>query len=277
MQIDAWQFLAGLMLFLLAMSLVEEAVHALAGRRFKTLIAENTSSPLRGIFSGTVATAVLQSSSVVSLMMLAFVGARVVAMRQALLVVFGANLGTTATGWIVATIGFKLDLESLALPLLALGGLLHLVVPRRALAQTGRLVLGIGLLLLALTFMKDAVESISAFIEPEVLWGFSVFEFLLFGTLFSAVMQSSSATMVITLSLLNAGVIELESAAALIIGADLGTTSTVLLGALGGTANKKRLAMGHFLFNLAYRPRLHFIVLAAASVDCGLPSMRILC
>ena len=96
--IDAWKFLAGLMLFLLAMNLVEQAVQALAGRSFKALIARNTSTPLRGILSGTVTTAVLQSSSLVSLMMLAFVGARVIKLKDALLVVFGANLGTTATG-----------------------------------------------------------------------------------------------------------------------------------------------------------------------------------
>ncbi len=250
MQIDAWQFLAGLMLFLLAMALVEESVHVLAGRRFKTLIAANTSSPLRGIFSGTVATAVLQSSSVVSLMMLAFVGARVIPMRRALLVVFGANLGTTATGWIVATIGFKLDLEAMALPLIAVGGLIQLLMSKRQAAQTGRLVLGIGLLLLALTFMKESVDSVTQLVDPQVLANFSAVEFLLFGTVFSAVVQSSSAAMVITLSLLDAGVIDLGSAAALVIGADLGTTSTVLLGAIGGTPNKKRLAMGHFLFNL---------------------------
>ena len=152
--IDGWQFFAGLMLFLLAMSLVEGAVQELAGRRFKALIARNTSTPLRGIFSGTVATAVLQSSSMVSLMMLAFVGARVIRLKDALLVVFGANLGTTATGWIVATIGFKFDLEDLALPLIALGGLCATVVKKHRMTDVGRLILGVGVLLLALQFMK---------------------------------------------------------------------------------------------------------------------------
>ncbi len=248
--IDAWKFLAGLMLFLLAMGLIEQAIQALAGRTFKTLIASNTSTPLRGILSGTVATAVLQSSSLVSLMMLAFVGARVIRMKDALLVVFGANLGTTATGWIVATIGFKFDLEDLALPLIALGGLCAVIVQRHRVSEIGRLVLGIGVLLLALQFMKGAVQGVAAWIDPQVLIDMSAIEYLLFGALFSAVVQSSSATMVITLSLLHAGALELTDAAALMIGADLGTTSTVLLGAIGGTANKKRLAFGHFLFNL---------------------------
>ncbi len=247
---DYWEFLAGLMLFLLAMSLVEAAIGAFAGRRFKGMIARSTGSPLRGIVSGTAATAVLQSSSMVSLMMLAFVGARVIRLRDALLVVFGANLGTTATGWIVATIGFKLDLAALALPLIALGGLVSTLVPKREAAHYGRLVLGIGLLLLALQFMKGAVEGAAELVDPQMLAEFSGWQYLLFGTVFSALVQSSSATMVITLSLLNGGVIDLPSAAALAIGADLGTTSTVLLGAIGGSANKKRLAVGHFLFNL---------------------------
>lgn len=247
---DYWQLLAGLMLFLLAMSLVEAAVRAFAGRRFKAIIARSTGSRLRGIVSGTAATAVLQSSSMVSLMMLAFVGARVIRLRDALLVVFGANLGTTATGWIVATIGFKLDLEALALPLIALGGLVSTLVPKHEAAHYGRLALGIGLLLLALQFMKGAVEGAAGLVDPQMLAEFSGWQYLLFGAVVSAIVQSSSATMVITLSLLNGGVIDLPSAAALAIGADLGTTSTVLLGAIGGSANKKRLAAGHFLFNL---------------------------
>ena len=250
MEIDAWKFLAGLMLFLLAMKLVEEAIQALVGRRFKTLIANNTRSPPRAVLSGAVATAVLQSSSMVSLMMLAFVGARVIRMRDALLVVFGANLGTTATGWIVATIGFKLDLEAAALPLIAVGGLYATLMARRRTEDAGRFALGVGLLLLSLQFMKSAVQDVATLADPDLLAGFSGAQFLLFGALFSAVVQSSSATMVITLSLLNAGMIDLPSSAALMIGADLGTTSTVMLGAIGGTANKKRLALGHFLFNL---------------------------
>ena len=212
---DYWEFLAGLMLFLLAMSLVEAAIGAFAGRRFKGMIARSTGSPLRGIVSGTAATAVLQSSSMVSLMMLAFVGARVIRLRDALLVVFGANLGTTATGWIVATIGFKLDLAALALPLIALGGLVSTLVPKREAAHYGRLVLGIGLLLLALQFMKGAVEGAAELVDPQMLAEFSGWQYLLFGTVFSALVQSSSATMVITLSLLNGGVIDLPSAAAL--------------------------------------------------------------
>lgn len=250
MDIDVWKFAAGLMLFLLAMSLVDQAVHALAGRRFKALLAANTQSSVRGILSGTIATAVLQSSSMVSLMMLAFVGARLVKLRNALLVVFGANLGTTATGWIVATIGFKFDLEALALPLIALGGMCAMVLKKHTIADVGRLLLGIGVLLLALQFMKGAVAGVGGLVDPQTLADMTRIEYVLFGAIFSAVAQSSSATMVITLSLLNGGVIDLGAAAALMIGANLGTTSTVMLGAIGGTSNKKRLALGHFLFNL---------------------------
>ncbi|MEM9621583.1 MAG: Na/Pi symporter [Pseudomonadota bacterium] len=250
MQLDLWKPLAGLMLFLLAMSLIEESVRALAGNRVKQVIGEHTRSRLGGILSGTLATALLQSSSLVGLLVLAFVGARVMPLKNALLIIFGANLGTTATGWIVATIGFKLDLEAASLPLMGIGGLLWITCGTQRAAWFGRLGLGIGLLLMALEFMKSALGGGGSVIDPQYLARFNVAEFLLFGVVFSAVVQSSSAVMVVTLSALSSGIIELPSAAALMIGADLGTTTTIILGAIRGSANKKRVALGHVLFNV---------------------------
>ena len=270
--INVWQPLAGLALFLLAIAFLEEAIRAIAGGRFKTLLVQHTKTPLRGVLSGTVATAVLQSSSLVSLMMLAFVGARVLPMKNALAVVFGANLGTTATGWLVATIGFKLDLEGLALPLIGVGGLVMTLSGGRPWRHYGRLVLALGLLLLGLRYMKGAVGDAAQLIGAEELAAFGAIEFLLFGVAFSAIVQSSSATIAVALSALNAGVIDLGAAAALAIGADLGTTSTVLLGAIRGSAAKKRVALGHFLFNLvtdliAFAVRMPLLVVLAPIGD----------
>ena len=124
MEFDLWRPLAGLALFLLAMSVIEQAIRKLAGRRVKARLAGATASPLKGVLTGAVATALMQSSSLVGLLVLAFVGARTMPLRNALLIIFGANLGTTATGWLVALLGFKLDLEVASLPLIALGGLL---------------------------------------------------------------------------------------------------------------------------------------------------------
>ncbi|HMB72921.1 MAG TPA: Na/Pi symporter, partial [Gammaproteobacteria bacterium] len=248
--IDWWQPLAGLGLFLFAMRQIEAAIEQASGRSVRVFLRRNTDNPLQGVLTGTAVTAILQSSSLVGLMMLALVGAGVIRMRNALAVVFGANLGTTFTGWIVATIGFKLDLDALALPLVGIGGLAYVLTSKQVSHQAARFVLSLGLLLMGLAFMKGAVDDIGAFVDLESLADFSPMQFLLFGALISAIVQSSSATMAITLSALYGGVIDLPAAAAVAIGADLGTTSTVLLGAIRGSAPKKRVAAGHFLFNL---------------------------
>jgi phosphate:Na+ symporter len=251
MEFDLWRPLAGLGLFLFSMSVIENALEAVSGRSFRRFLRRNTDHPIKGILSGTLATAVLQSSSLVGLMMLALVGAGVVRMRNALSVIFGANLGTTMTGWIVATIGFKLQLDALSYPLIALGGLAAILVNDGGLRQSARIVFALGLLLMGLELMKGAVGDVGQIINLGDLQEFNAFQFLLFGIVFSALVQSSSATMMVTLSALHGGVIELSAAAAVVIGADLGTTVTLILGALKGSAAKKRVATGHFLFNLA--------------------------
>lgn len=250
MDLDLWKPLAGLALFLLALSLIEESVRMLAGTRFKNLLTNHTKTPLQGIFSGAVATAVLQSSSFVSLMMLALVGSRLLPLGNAIAVVFGANLGTTATGWIVAAIGFKFDLEGLALPMIGVGGLVAALVAREPVRLYGRLCLALGLLLLGMQYMKGSSEDLALFVDPAQLGQLSDWHFLLLGIVFSAIAQSSSATMVVALSALHSGVIGLPSAVAIVIGADLGTTSTVIFGALGRSANKKRVALSHVVFNV---------------------------
>jgi phosphate:Na+ symporter len=250
MQIDLWQPLAGIGLFLFAMRQIEAALEQATGRSFRAFVRRNTENPLQGVISGTLVTAILQSSSLVGLMMLALVGAGVIQMQNALAVIFGANLGTTVTGWIVATIGFKLDLEILSLPLIGLGGLVYILTSRNAAHQLARFALSLGLLLMGLGLIKGAVGNLSDVIDVEALAAYGPIRFLLLGTVFSAVVQSSSATMAVTLSALYGGVIDLPSAAAIAIGANLGTTSTLLLGAFKGSAAKKRVAAGHVLFNL---------------------------
>ena len=250
MTFDLWQPLAGLGLFLFAMGVIEQSLETVSGSGFQEFHPQEHRSTLKGIAAGTLATGVLQSSSLVGLMTLALVGAGVMRLRNALGIIFGANLGTTATGWIVATVGFKLDLDAAALPLIGLGGTLAIAISSGRLKAYARIVFGIGLLLLGLSFMKSSADAIAGLIEPETLAGFGAFQFLLFGVVFSALVQSSSATMMVTLSALHGGIIDLPSAAAAAIGADLGTTVTLLIGAFKGNAAKKRVAAGHFLFNL---------------------------
>lgn len=238
---DLWKFLAGLGLFLFGMSQLENGVKELAGRGFKVFIKRHTKNKLKAILGGTLITALLQSSSVVSLMILAFVGAGVISMKSALGIILGSNLGTTFTGWLVATLGFKLDIEGFVMPFIAIGGLLVVLFPKRQqLFNIGLLTLGLAFLFLGLSFMKDSIEYLAENFDISLFTDYGLFVFFIVGFLFTALIQSSSATMVITLSALNVGIIDFYGAAALVIGANLGTTITVLLGALQGTVSKKK-------------------------------------
>ena len=241
--------LAGVSLFLFAMGQLETGLRALGGRNLSRFLRNRTDSPVKAVTGGVVATAFLQSSSVVSLMVLAFVGAGMLALPSALGIVFGANLGTTLTGWAVAGLGFRFDINDLALPLIAAGGVLSLA-GRGRWTEFGRVVIGLGILLLGLQFMKASVSSLTDYIELETLAGLAPWQYLLFGVIFAAVIQSSSATMMITLAALNAGIIALPNAAAIAIGADLGTTTTVMIGAIRGAPVKLQVATAQFLFNL---------------------------
>lgn len=248
--LDIWRLLAGLGIFLFGMFLLEEGIQALSGHAFQRLLQRFTSNPLKAVLTGVLATAVLQSSSAVSLMVLAFVGAGVLRMGNAIGVVVGSNLGTTATAWIVATIGFKLDIEAFAMPFIGLGGLgLIFLGKRPRYAAFSRLLTGFGFLFMGLDFMKDAVESYTTHVGPDFFQGIPRALFLLIGVLLTAITQSSSASMAIILSAVNAGMAGVDAAALYVIGANIGTTVTVMLGALGGTTVKKRVALSHVLFN----------------------------
>ncbi len=250
-ELDLWRLAAGLGLFLFGMHQLERALTQLAGRSFKKFLRQYTAQPLRGVLAGAVTTAALQSSSVVSLIVLAFVGTGIISLASALGIVFGSNLGTTATGWIVATIGFKLDIEALALPLVAVGGF-GVVWSAEGTRRSGfsHFVAGLGLMLMGLEFMKSGALVATTLFDPAALAGYPLIVFLFAGLLLTAVIQSSSATIMITLSALYAAAIPLEAAAAIAIGADLGTTITALLGALAGSAAKKRVAAAVILFNV---------------------------
>jgi len=246
-----WEFIAGLGLFLFGMLQMEKALNGLAGERLVLYLRDGTNTPLKAAIAGTLTTALLQSSSIVSLMVLAFVGAGILQMRNAIGVVFGANLGTTMTGWLVAILGFKLSIEALALPLIGIGSIGRLVSGKGTRLRHGtRFLFGVGLILLGLGYMKTSIELLGQTFDIAVIAGHPAVVYFVVGAVFTAIIQSSSATMMIALGALNAGLIELYPATALVIGANLGTTITVALGGIGRSAAKKQLALAHFLFNL---------------------------
>ncbi len=245
---------------------METALQELGSRTLKLFLRHHTQNPIKSAFVGTISTALFQSSSLVSLIVLAFVGAGILKTYNALGIIFGSNLGTTFTGWIVATIGFKINLKQLAFPLLGLGCLGLLTLQKHVrLHSVSRLVAGIGFLLLGLVYMKASTETLAQQVDIQALSQQPLLIFLVGGILLTAVIQSSSATVMIAISALYAGIIDLESAASVVIGANLGTTITVVIGSLKGKPDKKRVAAAHVTFNLVssviafalLRPLLH--------------------
>ncbi len=248
---DVWMLLAGMGMFLFGMFLLEESIKALSGKAFKKLIRQYTNDRLKAIGSGTIVTAILQSSSAVSLMVLAFVGAGVMSMENAIAVMLGSNIGTTFTAWIVATLGFKVKIDSFALPLIGVGGLgMIFFSSSPKLVQTCRLLIGFGLLFLGLDYMKDSVDTLAKSFDISNIAWHGLWLYVLVGALITALMQSSSASIAIILTALNSQLITFNIGVAMVIGANIGTTITVLLGAIGGVQSKKRVGVSHLIFNV---------------------------
>ncbi|WP_111656942.1 Na/Pi cotransporter family protein [Isoalcanivorax indicus] len=247
--LDGWQLLAGLALFLLGMDYIERGLKGLGNDVLVRVLRGSTGRAWTAVLVGAAATALMQSSSLVGLLVLAFVGAGIMPMKNALGVVVGTHVGTTVTGWIVATVGFKLDMGALSLPLLGLGGLgVAMMAEHNRPGAAARLLLGFGLLLFGLAFMKEGVETFAAQVDVAWLADYPVAVFAVVGLVLATLLQSSSATMMISLSALHAGVITLPMGAAITIGAHIGTTSTMALGALRGDAASRRVAV----FNVVY-------------------------
>ncbi len=247
-----WQLFLGLAIFLYGMQQMEIGIRQLGHRRLKHWIMQYTNNRLGSVGVGIGVTAVLQSSSLVSLLVLAFASAGAIPLFNAIGVLLGANLGTTFTGWVVATLGFKLKLDALTIPLVGFGGIIQVIFPERTrLRGIGFFLLGLGLLLFGLDIMKSTVEDLPEKLDISALQGRAAWVYLLAGVGISAVVQSSSATMMIAITALHSGVLGLSAAAALVIGADLGTTSTTILGSLRGHAIKRQLALSHVVFNVS--------------------------
>lgn len=244
-------FIAGIGIFLFAMHQLETALHSISGSALRNMLQKATGSPVGSILSGTFSTAILQSSSMVGLMVLAMVGSGLLPLYNGIGMVIGANLGTTITGWLVTLLGFKLSLTQFAIPLMGIGAISYMVqLSRGGKTGWGLLLFSLGLLIFGLDNMKTSVAGFAEYFTPADYAGLHSFWFLLLGVVFTAIIQSSSAAMLITLSALSAGMLSIPAAAAIIIGADLGTTSTMLIGGMQGSVNKKRVAMSHVIFNL---------------------------
>ncbi len=246
-----FKLLAGIGLFLFAMYLLEESLKNLAGRKFKIFLQRISKNKIGAVSGGALVTGVLQSSSMVSLMVLAFVGAGVFTMKSALAIILGANLGTTIDSWLVATLGFKTNIEVIAYPAICIGGLLIILLGKHKVVKyTSYFLFGFGLLFIGLSFMKTAMESQVKNFDLTEYAEMPLAVFVLIGFLITLIVQSSSVMMALTLSALHVGAINFPSAAAIIIGSETGTMIKILLSAIGGNASKKRVVLGNLLFNI---------------------------
>ena len=243
-------------MFLYGMNLMSSGLQKAAGDKLRGLLSSMTSTPFKGVMTGLGVTTVIQSSSATTVMVVSFVNAGLLTLAQAIGVIMGANIGTTVTAWMVSWLGFKADISLLAVPLM-LFGFLFSNSKKSQRQNIGELIVGFCLLFLGLSFMKQSVPDLSE--TPQVLefvrdWsghGFgSVLIFLVFGTVLTLVLQSSSATMAITLIMLSMGWIPFDMACAMVLGENIGTTITANIAASIGNTQAKRAAMSHTIFNV---------------------------
>ncbi len=242
----------GLGLFLLGMIVMTSGLRSLAGDTMKNVLMRFTKSPLSGAVTGTVTTAILQSSSATTVAAVGFVGAGLIAFPEALGIIFGANIGTTITGWMVALLGFKLNLGTIILPFILLGAILKLFF-RDRIASFGYALAGFGLIFVGITLLQEGMSGFEGVITPDHLpsdsW-MGRLKLVALGIVATLITQSSSAGIAATLTALYGNAINFEQAAALIIGMDVGTTVTAAIASIGGSENVKRTGLSHVIYNL---------------------------
>jgi phosphate:Na+ symporter len=273
--INTWEFILGLLyvlgglgIFLFGMRVMSEGIQKVAGDGMRRIMATMTQNRFFGLMTGLLVTCLVQSSSATTVMVVSFVNAQLLTLIESIGVIMGANLGTTLTGWIIATVG-KFSLSKIALPIIGIG--LPLVFASKSkIKNLGEVLVGFGLLFFGLSELKDAVPDVKTLLkstEPADLalvqdiqvtveqlnsYGYgSVLIFLFIGILLTILVQSSSAAMGITIILAINGWINFEIAAAIVLGENIGTTVTAWLAALGANINAKRAARAHFIFNVA--------------------------
>ncbi len=254
--LQIFTLLGALGMFLYGMNLMSSGLQKAAGDKLRGFLSAMTSNPFKRVMTGLGITAIIQSSSATTFMVVSFVNAGLLTLVQAIGVIMGANIGTTITAWLVAWLGFKADISILAVPLM-LFGFLFSNSKKNQYKNIGELIVGFSLLFLGLSLMKGSVPDLGqtpeilAFVKEWSSMGFlSVLIFLGFGTILTLVLQSSSATMAITLIMLSMGWIPFEMACAMVLGENIGTTITANIAASVGNFQAKRAALSHTFFNV---------------------------
>jgi phosphate:Na+ symporter len=252
----------GVGLFLLGMAVMTDGLKALAGTALKTVLEKAAATPLLGTFWGAVITLLVQSSSATTMTTIGLVSAGLLTFPQGLSLVFGANIGTTGTGWLVAAFGVRISLTAAALPIVFAGALMK-VVGRGRLAAAGGAIAGFALILVGLSTLQEGMSDLAESLHPSdlptianaagaiTLSGFAnVLLLVVVGAVMTTVMQSSTASIAVTLSALYAGAVGLDQALALVIGQNIGTATSSAVAAIGASSTAKRLAAAYIAFKL---------------------------
>lgn len=248
--------LGGLGLFLYGMKVMSEGLQMAAGEHMRTVLSKVTSNRVIGVLTGFSITAIIQSSSATTVMLVSFVNAGLINLTQSIGIILGANIGTTVTGWLVALLGFKMKIAAFALPAIAIGFFIRFIKNEKA-THIGDILVGFGILFLGLEIMKDSVGTLNG--SNAVLSFMSSFHadtvfhtiiVVIIGTAVTMVIQSSSATMAMTMTLLASGLIDYTTACALVLGENIGTTITANIASVGASVAAKRTARVHLMFNV---------------------------
>lgn len=235
------------------MHMLTEGLKLAAGRALEGLLERGTATPARGLAAGMTMTALVQSSTAVTVASIGFVNTGLLSLNNAMWVIFGSNVGTTLTAWLVATLGFSLKIDAFALPFIGIGATLMLAgrtVRQRALGQA---LAGFGVLFLGIDVLKDTFSGFgtATTLQQHIAPGFTGWLVLVgIGTVLTALMQASGAVVAIIITAAQGGLMSIEAACAMVIGTNIGTTSTAMLSAIGATSNARRLAATHVIFNL---------------------------
>lgn len=254
--VDFLRLIGSLGVFLFGMKLMSEALQKVAGARMRHILAAMTSNRLKGVITGILITAIIQSSSATTVMVVSFVNAGLLTLVESISVIMGANVGTTVTAWLISILGFKVSMADISLPLIGLS-LPFLFSGKRSRKSFGELIIGFGLLFIGLEFLKEAMPNLDEnpnilnFLKDYTDMGYgSYLLFMLIGTVLTILIQSSSATMALTLVMCANGWISFDIAASMILGENIGTTITANLAAMVANITAKRAAFAHLLFNV---------------------------
>ncbi len=242
----------GIGLFLLGMHLMTEGLKIAAGQALRDILERSTATAMRGLLSGVLITSLVQSSSAVTVATIGFVNAGLMNLAQAVTVIYGSNIGTTATGWLVSLIGFNFDIKAFALPAIGIGMALRVLAKNQRSAALGETITGFGIFFFGIDVLKNAFAGLGLETQLNTFGGEGALGVVMMvgaGALFTVVMQSSSAAIAIVLTAASGDVVSVAAAAAMVIGANIGTTVTALLAVIGATSNAKRVAAAHVAFN----------------------------